>query len=129
MTNPLVLVVEDDERLAQIYKTILEHDGFDVEFVLDGQLALTRLADIKPVVVVLDLHLPNVSGQEILRNIRADERLDKTLVVAATADLSIAEEVRKESDLVLTKPFKPSILSKAIARLLLKYRSSCFGSE
>lgn len=129
MTNPLVLVVEDDERLAQIYKTILEHDGFDVEFVLDGQLALTRLADIKPVVVVLDLHLPNVSGQEILRNIRADERLDKTLVVAATADLSVAEEVRKESDLVLTKPFKPSILSKAIARLLLKYRSSCFGSE
>jgi CheY-like chemotaxis protein len=100
---------------------ILEHDGFNVESVLDGQLALTRLAVIKPIVVVLDLHLPNISGQEILRNIRSDERLAKTLVVAITADLSAAEEVRAEADLVLTKPFKPSILSKAIARLLVKH--------
>lgn len=50
------------------------------------------------------MHLPNVSGNILLKQIRADERLKKTRVVVATADAQMGESLRGEADLVLIKP-------------------------
>lgn len=121
-TQPLALIIEDDARLAEIFSVALVNYGFATEIILDGAVALARLAAIKPTVVVLDLHLPNVSGQEILRQIRADERLAKTPVVVITADLSAVQEVRDIADLILTKPFKVKMLQKAVERVMSDHR-------
>lgn len=121
-TRPLALIIEDDERLAEIFSTALVNYGFETEIILDGAVAFTRLAATEPAVVVLDLHLPNVSGQEILRQVRADERLAKTPVVVITADLSAVQEVRHIADLILTKPFKVKILQKAVTRVISDHR-------
>ena len=117
MAQPLALIIEDDERLAEIFSIALTRDGFDTETILDGQAAFSRLCAAKPAVIILDLHLPNVSGQEILREIRADDRLVKTPVVVVTADLAAVQEVRGIADLILTKPFKVKMLQKAVARV------------
>lgn len=105
MSN-LALVIEDDPDLSTIFSEALTAAQFEPEIIRDGALALERLAVTLPSVVVLDLHLPNVSGAEILDKIRADSRLAKTRVILATADARMAEALQKkdQADLVLVKP-------------------------
>jgi len=117
MTNPLALVIEDDNKLANIFSLSLQAARFEVDVVQDGQSAIARLEAVIPAVVVLDLHLPNVSGKDILRHIRADERLAETKVILATADARMAETLRRESDLVLLKPISPNQMRDLAARL------------
>ena len=68
-------------------------------------------------VVVLDMHLPHVAGPDILRYIRADARLEKTQVIIATADPSMADSLREEATLVLLKPISFSQLRDLAKRL------------
>jgi len=102
---PLGLVVEDDETLCMVASEALRMADYRTEVIKDGRLAQERLAQTTPAIVVLDLHLPQVSGREILRQIRDDRRLDKTRVIVATADPGLAEFLRDDADLVLLKPY------------------------
>jgi DNA-binding response OmpR family regulator len=104
MNNFLALIIEDDPKLSLIFAKALEAAEFQTEMVHDGKLALERLENIAPSLVLLDLHLPYISGVDILRQIRADHRLDDTQVVITTADPLMAENLRFEADLVLLKP-------------------------
>jgi CheY-like chemotaxis protein len=115
MTKPLALVIEDDPQLNKIYSISLRND-FEVESCVDGGEALTRLAEIVPDVVVLDINLPGASGVEILAHIRADTRLAKTKVIISSANERIAEELDDKADLVLLKPVSPRQLSELAAR-------------
>ena len=117
MTNPLALIVEDDPKLAKIFSLALKSAQFETEIIQDGATALTRLAEIIPAVVVLDLHLPLVSGEDILHEIHADERLAATRVLLATADALMAERLRKKTDLVLLKPISVNQLRSLARRL------------
>lgn len=117
MTNSLALIIEDDPKLAHIFSLALQSVQFETEIIQDGEDALNRLAEITPAVVVLDLHLPRVSGRDILRQIRADERLAKTRIMIATADALMAEKLRGEADLVLLKPISVGQLRDLAQRL------------
>jgi DNA-binding response OmpR family regulator len=117
MINPLALVIEDDQKLATIFAKALQMAEFETEIVQDGQQALSRLADTVPAVVILDLHLPRVSGKDILQQIRADQRLRATQVLVATADPLMAESLRDDADLILLKPISFGQLRDLSARL------------
>jgi CheY-like chemotaxis protein len=67
--------------------------------------------------VVLDLHLPHVSGEDLLAQIRSDDRLAHTRVMLATADPLMAESLRAKADLVLIKPISFSQLRDLSKRL------------
>ena len=116
MTNPIALIIEDDPKLAEIFTFAVQKAGFDIETIHDGNSAVARLAEICPSLVILDLHLPNVSGEQILQQIRADERLAKTNVILATADALTADKLRAASNLVLLKPIDFSQLTNLAAR-------------
>jgi DNA-binding response OmpR family regulator len=115
--QPLALIIEDDDKLSKIFAGALQQADFAIEVIEDGNTALKRLAETVPAVVVLDLHLPHVSGDKILRKIRADERLAKTRVMLATADALMADSLRNDSDLVLLKPISFTQLRDLAARL------------
>jgi CheY-like chemotaxis protein len=117
MMNNFALIVEDDRDLIEIFSLALQGAGFETEAVSNGQKALDRLADITPKVVVLDLHLPDVSGEEILKYIRSEERLDDTRVMLTTADALWGEELREDSDVVLLKPISPGQLRTLASRI------------
>ena len=117
MTNPLALVVEDDNKQATIFAQALNMAQFDTEVVYDGKVALDRLKEIAPALVILDLHLPNYTGDYILKEIRSDERLTKTRIILATADPLMAEPLREDSDLVLLKPISFNQLRDLAIRL------------
>ena len=115
--RPLALIIEDDQEQAGIFARALEMAEFEAEIIPDGKAALDRLAAVVPDLVVLDLQLPYVSGDDILHRIRADERLAKTRVILATANPLMASSLREESDLVLIKPVSFFQLSELAARL------------
>lgn len=101
---PVVLIVEDDPQLRTIFATAFELTGFTVQFAPDGLIAQAKLVELTPEVVMLDLHLPHVSGDLILQQIRADERLVQTKVVLSTADSRLASQLRGHAHMVLLKP-------------------------
>jgi len=111
------LIIEDEPDLVHIFARALEISGYKTESTGDGAEAMNLLASMVPDVVVLDLHLPTVSGQEILQTIRADGRFQNTRVIIATADYHSADDVRQDADLVLLKPISFKQLRDLSARL------------
>jgi DNA-binding response OmpR family regulator len=101
---PLALIVEDDEKLLDIFSQALTLAGFKIHSSMDGQEAIDLLKTIQPVVVLLDLHLPGAPGEKVLSAIRQDVRLQGIQIILATADPSIADMLEDRSDYILQKP-------------------------
>jgi CheY-like chemotaxis protein len=118
MDNQLALVIEDNKDLATIFSLALEMAGFETEIMQAGDAAITRLAELEPHLVVMDMHLPGAAGEDIVRHIRSDARLEGTYIVAVTGDPFVAEDIRSEVDLVLLKPFSLDRLQVLATRLL-----------
>jgi DNA-binding response OmpR family regulator len=115
--NNQALIIEDDADLAIIFAEAIKAAGFETQIIRDGRIALTQLVTSAPSIVVLDLHLPNVSGATILDRIRADARLTQTLVIVTTADARLADMLQTKADLVLVKPISFGQLRDLAKRL------------
>lgn len=120
MTTNFALIIEDDVDLSEIFAKALQAAGFETETILDGKVAQDRLKETVPNVVVLDMHLPNVDGGTLLKQIHDDERLGKTRVIIATADSARAEFYRNMATIVLVKPIQFSQLRDLSARLKMQ---------
>ena len=117
MNKPFALIIEDDDDLSAIFAEALRAADYDIEVIQDGTAALDRLSTSTPTVVILDLHLPNVSGEDILQKIRSEAHLSQTRVMLATADALLAASLRKNADLVLLKPISFSQMRDLAKRL------------
>lgn len=106
MSNPLALIIEDDYDSSVIFEGALKAAGFDTEVIRSGDEALERLATMMPELVVLDLHLPGVSGLSILEQIRNDAHLAGTQVIVITGDTVLADTspLQKGAVQILVKP-------------------------
>jgi CheY-like chemotaxis protein len=117
----VVLVAEDNDLNFELLSAILERDGHRVGWARDGPEALTAIAAGPPDLIILDLHLPELSGLDVLKRVRADPLTCDVPVLVLTADAMVGtrEEVLGEgaSD-ILTKPFELNTLRSTIARLL-----------
>jgi len=67
-----ILIIEDDQIVANIYRNKLSVEGFKVEIALDGESGMTTMKDFRPDAVLLDLMLPKVTGVELMKQMRAD---------------------------------------------------------
>jgi DNA-binding response OmpR family regulator len=105
--QPLVLIIEDNDDIAEILQESVWAAGFEAEVLKDGRLALLRILDLQPDLIVLDLHLPMVDGIEIFQDIRADERMAHIPVIIATADPYSLHLLngQPKPDFILIKPF------------------------
>jgi len=113
----LALIIEDDEDISEIFDQALRNAGFDTEVIPDGGQARLRLAEIIPHVVVLDMHLPGVAGEDLLKQIRSDRRLSRAIVLIATADARMADLHIGSADFVLIKPISFNQLRDLTGRL------------
>jgi two-component system, OmpR family, phosphate regulon response regulator PhoB len=117
MSKPLVLIVEDEAPLVTLLRYNLEKEGFEVSEASDGEEALTRIAEHKPDIVLLDWMLPLVSGIEVCRQIRRSAQTRTLPVVMLTARGEEADRVRgldSGADDYIPKPFS---LRELAARL------------
>jgi two-component system, OmpR family, response regulator MtrA len=115
--NPLAVIVEDDEKLAVIFNEAVKQAGYSTTILRDGAAAMQELFHMQPNLVVLDLHLPQVSGETILTTMRQDARFANTWVILATADQNLANKLESHSDLVLLKPISFTQLRDLAIRL------------
>jgi len=116
--NELALIIEDDEDLAEIFIEALRGIDYEVEHAADGKLAQERLKNgIAPFIILLDMHLPHVSGGDLLTIIRQDERFAKTMVIITTADARMGDMYRDKADFVLIKPISFVQLRDLTSRL------------
>lgn len=105
MTNILnALIIEDNPELNTLFRQALEDAGFETDGILDGQEAETYLKTANPDVILLDLHLPQVSGADLLTQIRQDSRLKETFIIVASADGTWSKIISEKADIVLNKP-------------------------
>lgn len=119
----LALVIEDDFDASVIFAKALEVLGFKPEVISTGSEAQERLKTSIPKIVILDLHLPEVVGTDLLRQIRQDERLKETRVIVASADPRMADLIHDDADLVLLKPTTFSQVRDLAERLLSRSRT------
>ena len=116
--SELALIIEDDEDLANIFAEALRGVGFEVEHVADGKIAQERLkSGSAPFLVLLDMHLPHVSGGQLLTQIKQDERFANTMVIITTADARMGEAYVNQADFVLIKPISFVQLRALTSRL------------
>lgn len=117
--SELALIIEDDEDLASIFAEALRGIGYEVELVADGRVAQDRLkAGTTPFLILLDMHLPHVSGADLLTNlIKQDQRFSKTMVIITTADARMGDTYGDQVDFVLIKPISFVQLRDLTARL------------
>lgn len=120
LATQLAVVIEDEIDLAKIYVEALERAGYRTREIYDGKDALEYLARVdSPIsLVLLDLNLPLVNGQEILRYIRLKKRFDSTRVILITSEsAAVLGEAEAKADFVLLKPVSFSQLRTLASRL------------
>ena len=93
--NRVILVVDDEERMARFIRLNLEHDGFQVIEAFRGLQAIQALRDHMPDLVILDVMMPDLDGFGLLESVRSDPRLREIPVIIFTAgDLNETQRER-----------------------------------
>ena len=112
-----ILIVEDETTLRETLADALEVEGFRVTVAADGREALTRFRADKPDLVLLDLMLPELSGIEVCRIIRAESGVPIVMLTAKDSELDKVVGLELGADDYVTKPFSLRELSARIRAL------------
>jgi DNA-binding response OmpR family regulator len=115
---PRVLVVEDDEDIAQALQRSLRMEGYEVRAVADGKAALEQGRSFMPDLVILDLGLPEIDGVDVARSLRADDDVPILILTARDALESRVEGLDAGADDYLVKPFERQELLARMRALL-----------
>jgi two-component system response regulator RegX3 len=100
-----ILVVEDEASLADTVRYNLEREGYEVSLAADGREALDRFRDDAPSLVILDLMLPEMSGLDVCRAIRAESDVPIIMVTAKDSEADKVAGLELGADDYVTKPF------------------------
>jgi DNA-binding response OmpR family regulator len=115
---PRVLVVEDDEGIAQVLQRSLRLEGYDVKLAGDGVTALEHAHAFLPDLVILDLGLPGIDGIEVARKLRDSDDVPILILTARDAVESRVEGLDVGADDYLIKPFERQELLARLRALL-----------
>jgi DNA-binding response OmpR family regulator len=113
-----VLVVEDERKLRDFIRSYLERAGFTVVSTGSGAEALTMAADVGPDLVVLDLGLPDVSGETVAAELRAASAVPIVMLTARAAEEDRIRGLELGADDYVTKPFSPRELVLRVQAIL-----------
>ena len=118
MGKAKILVVDDDEALAEMIGIVLRNDGFEPAFAADGTSALPAFHRERPDLVLLDLMLPGIDGIEVCRLIRAESDVPIVMLTAKSDTADVVRGLESGADDYVPKPFKPAeLVARVRARL------------
>lgn len=116
-----ILIVEDEEAIAELERDYLEINGFEVDIENDGALGLKRALSGEYDLFILDLMLPGVDGFEICKQIRNHKNTPIIMVSAKKDDIDKVRGLGLGADDYMTKPFSPSELVARVKAHLARY--------
>ena len=117
-----ILIVEDEGSLADSVRYNLEREGFVVTVAADGRKALERFRAEPPALVILDLMLPEISGLDLCRTIRAESDVPIIMVTAKDSEADKVAGLELGADDYVTKPFSVRELVSRVRALLRRTR-------
>ncbi len=114
------LVAEDDKSLRRLFYKAFKHAGFTCDMASDGHMVCNRLQSNCPDILILDLGLPGISGQEILTRIKNSRNLDHVHVIIVSGN-QMADQIpdADRADLIMIKPVSTRDLVKLTERFAL----------
>ncbi len=124
-----VLIVEDEEALAEPLAFLLQREGFQVQVAADGPSALQLFAQNPPDIVLLDLMLPGMSGTEVCKNIRATSSTPVIMVTARDSEIDKVVGLEIGADDYVTKPYSSRELIARIRAVLRRGVEPEFDDE
>ncbi len=120
----LLLLVEDEMNLAQMYASKLSGEGFKVDIAHDGDEGFEKMHTEKPSLVIMDILLPGLDGLEALRKAKADSQTKDIPIIILTnmSDANYANQAAKEgaADYIVKAEITPSQLVQRVKQILAK---------
>lgn len=113
-----ILVIDDEPKIVEVVKSYLENSGYYVHEAYNGKQALELFEKVSPSLVVLDLMLPDITGEEICRTLRKKSRVPIIMLTAKIEEEDILKGLDIGADDYVTKPFSPRQLMARVAALL-----------
>lgn len=113
-----ILVVDDEKKIVEIVKAYLEREGYEVSLAYDGKAALEVAKQQSPDLVILDLMLPQISGWDVCRSLRANSNIP---IIMLTARDDVTDKIiglELGADDYVTKPFDPKELISRVKAVL-----------
>ncbi|MGG3798733.1 response regulator [Metabacillus fastidiosus] len=122
-----VLVVEDDPKIRHLIKIYLMKEGYEVIEAIDGHDAKEKIEQLDPCILVLDLMLPKISGEEICRWVREDltSMMPIIMLTAKASEKNKIEGFKLGADDYVVKPFSPAELMVRIEAVLRRTANRC----
>ena len=118
----LILVVDDEPKVARLARDYLEKNGFRVLTAGDGQSALTTARREKPDLIILDLMLPQIDGREVCRILRRESDVPIIMLTALSEEIDQVTGLEIGADDYITKPFSVRTLVARVRALLRRTR-------
>lgn len=119
---PKIAIIEDDQAISQMYRFKFEAEGYDVETATNGKLGLELAESMKPDIILLDLMMPEMSGDEMLEKLRATDWGGKTKVIILTnvGEQEIPEKVKQlgVSGIILKANMTPRQVADVVKKQL-----------
>jgi DNA-binding response OmpR family regulator len=120
MKKKRVLIIEDERELRQVLMARIESAGYDVVGVEDGEKGLAAIKGEKPDLVILDLVLPRLSGEEILQRIKGDKKFITLPIIVLTAQFitpAVDKMLKGYAGVeLIQKPYEPGDLIQCIEK-------------
>jgi two-component system OmpR family response regulator len=115
-----ILVVDDDAKIVSLVRTYLEREGFEVVEARDGRSALALIARHDPLLIVLDLMLPEIDGMSVLRAVRRQTEVPVVILSARGTVHDRIQGLTAGADDYVPKPFSPAELVLRVRRVLAR---------
>jgi two-component system, OmpR family, response regulator MtrA len=118
---PIIMVVDDDQDLAEMLGIVLTSEGFEVNLVSRGDEVISAFESQAPDLVLLDIMLPGINGVEVCKKLREKSMVPIVMLTAKGETVDVVAGLEAGADDYMVKPFKPQEL---VARLKVRLRRS-----
>jgi len=119
-----ILLVDDEKRILEVLEAYLEREGFEIHSADNGIDALKKAKALEPDLIILDLMLPDISGEEVCRLVRKESDVPIIMLTAKSAEDDRINGIVMGADDYLTKPFSPREVVVRVQAILRRVKKS-----
>ncbi len=118
MTEKTILVIDDERHIVELVRLYLSNEGFKIETAYTGGEAMRKFASVHPILIILDLMIPEIDGWEICRRVRRESAVPIIMLTARSDDVDKIVGLELGADDYLSKPFNPRELVARVKAVL-----------
>lgn len=119
-----ILIIEDDELISNELKNLLDSNNYNGIILNDFKNTLNEILDIKPDLILLDINIPYMNGEILLKKLRESSNIPVIMVTSRNSDIDEALSITYGADDYITKPYNPNILLLRIGAVLKRLNNN-----